>query len=91
MAVNVPRERQLRLALGVGEVLNAVIVGMECTEDSLFDLDIAKDGVYPFDERMLDAALVLIAALFNERNILPHEIFERIPALMAEVALQDLE
>lgn len=91
MYTNVPRERCLRLALGVGEVLNAVIVGMECTEDSLFDLDAAKDGVYPFDERMLEAALVVIASLFNERGILPHEVFERIPHHMAEVALQDIE
>lgn len=91
MTVNVPRERCLRLALGVGEILNAVIVGMECSEDSLFDLDAAKDGVYPFDERMLEAALVLLAALFDERGILPSEVLERVPYFMAQIALQDLE
>lgn len=91
MTVNARRERCLSLALGAAEVLNAVIVGMECTEDSLFDVDVALSCVVPGDDELLASALIVIAALFNERGILPHEVFERAPYFVAEIALQDLE
>lgn len=91
MAINVPRERCLTLAVGVAEILNAVVVGMECTEDSLFDLDAAMVTLNRAADNQMCAALTVLAALFNERGIMPHEIFERTPYLVSQIALQDLE
>lgn len=91
MSIDIPRERSMALAVGVADVLNAVIVGMEVDDTSLFDMDAAMFALSRVADEKMCAALTVIAYLFTERNILPCDVFERVPEIVAEIALADLE
>lgn len=86
-----PRDRLIDLGLDAGIILDAVVVGMESSETSLFDLESALRFLDAEDDGLIAGALTIIATLFNERGTLPHEIRDRAPRYVTEIAFQDLE
>lgn len=84
------RFEALDVAECAAQVMNALIVGMECNDIAEIDMEAALSTVSEWTVDHVKAALLLLSADLYERGIEPYDVFERIPRVVSLLALRDL-
>lgn len=90
MDESTPRAIMLGIAVHASQVLNAVVVGLECSETSTLDIEAALDHLCCNRCGHTQAMLLMIAALLDERGMDASQIYEAIPQFVAEIATCEL-